>query len=98
MYREDLELQTPSTRTARCRPTSARRWRRCWPRMRGRGAMLDAYRKLERPLADDRAARPLAVRWDRLAERISSSFAEHADSEGRFRRAGVATPGMPRAR
>jgi anti-sigma factor RsiW len=46
----------------------------------GARAMLDAYRKLDAALADDRAARPLAVRWDRLAERISSGVAEHADA------------------
>jgi anti-sigma factor RsiW len=46
----------------------------------GARATLDAYRKLDAALADDRAARPLAVRWDRLAEQISLSVAQHSDA------------------
>jgi anti-sigma factor RsiW len=42
--------------------------------------MLDAYRKLDAALAEDHAARPLAVRWDQLAERISTGVTRHANA------------------
>src|SRR5688500_14726372 len=46
----------------------------------GARELLEAYRKLDAALAEDRAARPLAVRWDGLAARVASHVARHAES------------------
>jgi anti-sigma factor RsiW len=40
--------------------------------------LLEEYRKLDRALKNVPAAPPMAVRWDRLAERISESVADRA--------------------
>jgi anti-sigma factor RsiW len=80
MYRDDLEFQIAQYADGTLPADQRAALEAVLAADEGARAMLDAYRKLDAALADDRAARPVAVRWDRLAERISSSVAEHANA------------------